>query len=287
MVAWKESNSSQSQSGVSAQRIDGAGARLWSAAGAVVVPISAAGADFPIPFPTGQGGASTGVTDVLVTWSEQPSFGSERIYGAGLGTGGALVVPRFDVASTPSGKARLDGAIGTTGVGLLGWSDARNDGGDILVQALDLQGGLGAPGLLLNTSCLGVVNSTGSPGSLIAFGSPFAADNDVSLLATDLPPASFGFFVTSTASAFIPNPGGSDGTLCLGGSIGRFVGPGQVLQASPGGVFSLTLDLTQQPTPTGFVAVQGGESWFFQAWHRDFTGVVTSNFTSALQVDFL
>lgn len=286
-VTWKDLNSSQSQSGVSAQRIDASGARLWSSGGVSVVPIGATGADFPIPFPVASVGASSGGSDVLIAWSEDPSFGSDRIYGIGLDAGGAIGAPRFDVASTPSGKARLDGAVGVTGVGVLGWSDARNDGGDILVQALDLQGGLGAPGLLLDTQCPGVPNSTGAGGTLIAFGSDVATDNHVTLLASNLPVGAFGFFITSTASGAAPNPGGSDGVLCLGGSIGRLVGPGQVVNSGPAGVFSLTLDLAQQPTPTGFVSVLGGETWFFQAWHRDVNVAVTSNFTAALQVDFL
>jgi hypothetical protein len=47
------------------------------------------------------------------------------------------------------------------------------------------------------------------------------------------------------------------------------------------------LDLTQHPTPTGFVSVVAGESWSFQAWYRDsIGGVATSNFTDGLEVDF-
>ena len=84
------------------------------------------------------------------------------------------------------------------------------------------------------------------------------------------------------------NPGGSAGNPCLGGSIGRYVGPGQIKNAGTTGAFSLTLDLTQVPQPTGFVAIAGGETWRFQTWHRDAVGgSTTSNFTNGLEIDFL
>ena len=133
-----------------------------------------------------------------------------------------------------------------------------------------------------------VVNSTGNPGSISAEGSPSVAANNVTLTVSDLPANAFGFFLTSQTTANVANPGGSQGNLCLGGAIGRFVGPGQIKNSGPGGTFSLMLDLTQQPSPTGSVSVQPGESWNFQAWHRDAVGgSVTSNFTNGLTISFL
>ncbi len=133
-----------------------------------------------------------------------------------------------------------------------------------------------------------VVNSTGNPGSISAEGSPSVAANNVTLTVSDLPANAFGFFLTSETTANVANPGGSQGNLCLGGAIGRFVGPGQIKNSGTGGTFSLTLDLTQQPSPTGFISIQPGESWNFQAWHRDAVGgTVTSNFTDGLTISFL
>ena len=67
----------------------------------------------------------------------------------------------------------------------------------------------------------------------------------------------------------------------------RFVGPGQVQSTGSIGRIDLTVNLTAIPTPTGFVAVQPGQTWYFQAWHRDvFAGAATSNFTSGLGVQF-
>ena len=80
-------------------------------------------------------------------------------------------------------------------------------------------------------------------------------------------------------------PGGSQGNLCLGGAIGRYVGPGQIKSSGSAGAFSLALDMTMLPTPTGFVAVQPGDTWNFTAWHRDaVSGVATSDFKDAVSV---
>ena len=54
------------------------------------------------------------------------------------------------------------------------------------------------------------------------------------------------------------------------------------------GAISLTLDLTMQPQPLGFVSVMPGEQWSFQLWHRDtVAGMPTSNFTDGYEITFL
>ncbi|MEM6671811.1 MAG: hypothetical protein AAF726_03150 [Planctomycetota bacterium] len=135
--------------------------------------------------------------------------------------------------------------------------------------------------------CIANANSTGQPGVISAIGSSAALDNDVTLIASELPTNSFGYFLTSQVQGFVSMPGGSAGTLCLVGAIGRYTGAGQIQSSGLLGRFALTLDLTVTPTPTGFVNVSPGETWYFQAWHRDAVGgQVTSNFTDGLQVDF-
>jgi hypothetical protein len=85
----------------------------------------------------------------------------------------------------------------------------------------------------------------------------------------------------------IPNPGGSSGNLCLGGSIGRYVGPGQIQNSGATGAIGLTLNLAQTPTPSGLVQVQAGDTWHFTAWYRDaIGGVATSNFADGLSIAF-
>ncbi len=130
-------------------------------------------------------------------------------------------------------------------------------------------------------------NSVGNTGLLRATGSDVVAQNQLALQAEGLPPGAFGFFLNGSARASVQFPGGSQGVLCVGGAIGRYVAPGQIQQADLSGAFQLALDLAAHPTPAGTVAVQPGETWRFQAWYRDsLLGIPTSNFTDALEVLF-
>ena len=145
----------------------------------------------------------------------------------------------------------------------------------------------GAPVTLGTNYCAAAVNSTGAAASMSATGSAVAAANSLELTASGLPNSAFGFFLTSRTQGFIANPGGSQGNLCLSGSIGRYVGPGQIMNSGTTGSISLALDLTRQPTPTGFSAVLAGDTWNFTAWHRDVVGgTPTSNFADGLSVTF-
>ncbi|MEZ6018408.1 MAG: hypothetical protein R3F49_25155 [Planctomycetota bacterium] len=142
------------------------------------------------------------------------------------------------------------------------------------------------PGLGVNY-CAAVANSTGATGRMSATGNAVVAANNVILEASDLPNGSFGFFLTSRSAGFVANPGGSQGNLCLSGSVGRFVGPGQIQNSGTIGAIQLAIDLTSQPTPTGLVAVQAGETWNFTAWYRDVvSGSATSNFADGLEITF-
>jgi hypothetical protein len=142
-------------------------------------------------------------------------------------------------------------------------------------------------GSLGTNYCTAVANSTGSAASMSATGSASVAANSLTLQASSLPQNAFGFFLTSLTQGFVANPGGSQGNLCLSGSIGRYVGPGQVQNSGAGGAIALAVDLTQHPTPTGFVSVQVGETWNFTAWYRDAVGgSATSNFADGYEIVF-
>ncbi|MEZ6015964.1 MAG: hypothetical protein R3F49_12670 [Planctomycetota bacterium] len=130
-----------------------------------------------------------------------------------------------------------------------------------------------------------VANSTGSPATISAGGSAFVADNNFSLTASGLPTNSFGYFLNSLTTINTPMAGGSQGTLCLGGTVGRH--NTQVQNSGLTGSISIAVDLTNLPQPSGGVAVMAGETWNFQAWYRDANPTVTSNFTDAVAVDFL
>jgi len=145
-------------------------------------------------------------------------------------------------------------------------------------------GGAVAPG---SNYCQANANSTGVPASMGASGSNIVGNNDLVLEANDLPLNSFGFFLTSTVQGFVAGPGGSQGNLCLGGAIGRYVGAGQIQNSGSAGMISLAIDNTQVPQPTGFVAIAAGETWSFQLWNRDAVGgSATSNFTDGYEITF-
>ncbi|WP_419190758.1 FG-GAP repeat domain-containing protein [Saltatorellus ferox] len=132
-----------------------------------------------------------------------------------------------------------------------------------------------------------VPNSSGAASSIRAIGRSTVAANLLRLDARDLPRFSFTFFLTSRTQGFVPNVIASEGTLCLGGRIGRYTGPGQIQNSGSGGTVSLDLDLSAMPDPLlGLIQAQAGETWSFQAWHRDFVpGIgITSNFSSAVEV---
>ncbi len=126
----------------------------------------------------------------------------------------------------------------------------------------------------------GVPNSSGASAVITADGSKSVVVNDVTLTAAQLPVGQFGFFLTSQTQGFF-NPPGSNGFICLGGAIGRFNQPQNIGQ---GPTFSIQVDLTAVPRPTGPVAVQPGDTWNFQAWYRDVGN--TNNFTDAVSVTF-
>ncbi len=143
-------------------------------------------------------------------------------------------------------------------------------------------------GLNSNPSyCEANPNATGLPAALGISGSTSVGAGSLTLGMSQLPPFAFAFFLTSRTQGFVAFPGGSAGNLCLGGDIGRYVGPGQVQQAGASGTVSLAIDLTQVPQPTGFVSVQAGEQWNFQGWFRDSNSSgPTSNFTDGVSVTF-
>ena len=125
-------------------------------------------------------------------------------------------------------------------------------------------------------------NSTGFAGIIDAVGSDLVADNNVTLVASVLPQNVFGFFIVSQTPAFSP---GIPGPLCIGGSIGRYVGPGEIRNTGAAGTLTLAIDLTAIPTPTGFIGAVPGDTWYFQCWLRDDPSVGGYSFTDAVRVD--
>jgi hypothetical protein len=99
--------------------------------------------------------------------------------------------------------------------------------------------------------------------------------------------SAFGYFLTSRVQGLVMNPGGSQGNLCLAGSIGRYVGPGQIQNSGAQGRIGLMINLNTHPTPQGNVSVVAGDTWNFTAWYRDSVGgVAVSNFADGLELRF-
>jgi hypothetical protein len=135
------------------------------------------------------------------------------------------------------------------------------------------------------TYCVGSTNSRGLVGHMRGRGNRRVSNNNLFLDALDLPFNSAAFFIVSRTTAFVPLAGGSQGNLCLGGAIGRGVGP--IVNTGSTGRATAQANLLAMPSPTGAFAVAPGDTLSFQCWHRDVVGgVATSNFSNALQVHF-
>ncbi|MEM9379037.1 MAG: serine hydrolase [Planctomycetota bacterium] len=134
--------------------------------------------------------------------------------------------------------------------------------------------------------CSTVPNSTGQSGLCSATGSAYLLANDLTIHASQLPQDAFGALLVSRQQGFVPNAGGSQGNLCLGGSIGRYFNA--IMSSGSSGTMSLDINVNAIPSATGFFAVTSGERLNFQWWHRDLsTSGATSNYTNGLQVSFL
>ncbi|MBL4770599.1 MAG: hypothetical protein JKY61_05545 [Planctomycetes bacterium] len=130
--------------------------------------------------------------------------------------------------------------------------------------------------------CQANVNSTGAAAVLSGSGSSSLLANNLILTTTSMPSNSFSFFIVGSASAFVPNPGGSQGNLCVGGSPARYLG---TVNSGSAGQVQLNVNLLAIPRLTGTVAALVGETWYFQNWYRDsIGGQAVSNFSDGYSV---
>ena len=117
-------------------------------------------------------------------------------------------------------------------------------------------------------------NSTGLSGHIIVQGSTSAGADDLTLTAVSLPTdPNIGYFLRGLGqNQFVPPGAGS--FFCIAPQFARYLPP--VLNTSPNGSFTLS---------PGTAGINAGETWGFQAWHRDFSAGV-SHFTDAARVTF-
>jgi hypothetical protein len=148
------------------------------------------------------------------------------------------------------------------------------------VNVLKNEGGLGA-----GYCSSAALHSGGGRASIRSAGSALIANNDLTLEAYDLPLNRAGYFLVSRDQGFVQQPAGSQGNICLGGTVGRYVH--QLGNSGSTGTLPLIVDAQSISQPLGNVAAVSGETWSFQCWFRDiFAGAATSNFTSGFAVRF-
>ena len=162
--------------------------------------------------------------------------------------------------------------------------DFTTDGDVLVANALELSA-LGGSVNIGTNYCTAIANVTGVPSRMSATGQTSVAANNVTIMASDLPPSQFGIFVVSNMTGFIPAGTSSNGNICLGGVIGRYNQTGQILSTGATGEFSLPINLMTVPQGNGLAQVMPGEDWHFQAWHRSAVGL-GSNFSDGLTISF-
>lgn len=130
----------------------------------------------------------------------------------------------------------------------------------------------------IHTYCDALPNSTGVSARIGHQGTASVTNNDLVLVASDLPPNQFGLFF------FGPWPtqlSASAGNLCVTGGLHRL----PPALATGLGAVARPVDL-QAPHPTAGTP-QVGTTWYYQLWYRDPTAVQgTSNFSDGLRVTF-
>ena len=131
--------------------------------------------------------------------------------------------------------------------------------------------------------CAGCANSSGAGASLTGTGTRSIAADDMVLIATETAPNQNGLFFMGTGQGSLAL---GDGLRCVTGQLFRFPiqnsGPGGTMTLGPGTV-AYSLANFQS---AGQISV--GETWNFQAWHRDPMGPCASahNLSSAYSVTF-
>ena len=128
--------------------------------------------------------------------------------------------------------------------------------------------------------CASTVNSSGSAARTAAAGDPTLSAASLTLATVGMPPNTLGFYFMSRTAGFVPGFGGSQGNLCVGGTLFRL--DQFIVSADAAGRTSLPLAFGQLPPGAAFAV---GERWNFQLWFRDLVGgTQTSDTSSAVGV---
>jgi hypothetical protein len=119
---------------------DGGGAWAWGATGKVFEP--------PIAHEVTQLEAEAFGGGALLAYVEKLAEGDQRVWMRRVDTTGASVwaADRVAVSSVTSAKSRLELALSSAGLALLGWQDTRAGSEDIYMQNVNADGSLGPAG---------------------------------------------------------------------------------------------------------------------------------------------
>lgn len=259
------------------------GSNLWFSHGmeAPLEPRLPQVADMTIGFAVAYTNVAGGGSDARVDMGNLSYNGNYSGWYGGLGE------RRLPLADGTEGPE--DVALATVSEGGLAQDDgivvwSRN--GTIEAALLEAPGSFTAPVLGLQ-DCSALPNSTGERGWISALGTadPFGPFGPKTVRTEGMPANQFGYLLCSRDPGSVLPPG-SEGKLCLGGDIGRFVD--LVQSTGPDGTMSFLVFPNALPQPGGFEAASAGEVRYFHAWHRDNSANgTTSNFTNALLVTFL
>jgi len=126
-------------------------------------------------------------------------------------------------------------------------------------------------------------NSGGDWARLNAVGFEDMGVNDLRLRAGRLPVGALGMVLASQTQGSTPGAGGSQGTLCLDGTVLRM--ESTLFNSGASGFRELEVDLNSFPPPYNG-AVLAGQTWNFQVWYRDANPQPTSNLSNATSVTF-
>jgi hypothetical protein len=134
-LLYEELSSSQSQSGLSAQKLDATGSRMWGATGKSLLALGV----------TKVGDAA--IVDLAdgaqLIWSESAGFGQDVLRAQTLDDAGNVVHTPTDFSSTSASKYRVSAAKSTLGFAMVTWQDNGSGSEDMLVQNYLPSGALG------------------------------------------------------------------------------------------------------------------------------------------------
>jgi len=199
-LLYEELNSTQSQSGLSAQKLDATGNRMWGATGTSLLAL---------------GVTQVGDTEVvalddgaMLIWSESAGFGQDTLHAQVLDDNAAVLHAPTMLSSTPAQKYRVTAQKSELGHAHVVWQDDRSGSPGIFMQDYLPDGTLGG------TAATSVTNGAGTNPVVLA------SVND---------PVLGGTWITTVDKAALPANVGSILFVYTGASSGLVLGEGEVL----------------------------------------------------------